>query len=432
MNKNRTKKELIFFKELAYKNETEFERFFSISVGAVAKIVYNRQFTVLYFSEGVLDLIDIIPGNEIPLAVDSKKFIHKDDYEYVYQEIGKYSDKKEPFSFKYRLVTLAGKEIWVQIKGIFLDDLYQDKYPIMYIAYTDITSIVKANELLEQEVQRYKIFTNFVHECFFDYMLAGDELKFYNTDIGIKKYYDIWLANKELILKAFYDNNQNIETDMEFELANGTKCWYSLRAKGIYDSHQRLVKIIGTMKDIQQEKEQEFKRIAYEEKLKNKAHYDHMTGLLNRFACEKIVDQVLKDKIKNINGVVIDVDNFKEINDVHGHFIGDQVLIKIGRIFRKYCRTNDIAARLGGDEFFIMFIGQIQQDTIRARLQTMHQEIHKIAQELELEVPVSLSMGVTRVYPGDKSFSDIYVRADETMYQAKLSGKNTLICFNED
>lgn len=157
-----------------------------------------------------------------------------------------------------------------------------------------------------------------------------------------------------------------------------------------------------------------------------------MTGLLNRFACETIVNQVLDEGLENVTGVVIDVDNFKEINDLHGHYIGDQVLIKIGELFQKYCRSDDIAARLGGDEFFLMFLGLMQQDTIRARLQTMHQEIHNIARELKLKVPVSVSMGVTKIYSTDKTFDDIYVRADETMYQAKLSGKNTLICFNEE
>ena len=62
-------------------------------------------------------------------------------------------------------------------------------------------------------------------------------------------------------------------------------------------------------------------------------------------------------------------------------------MIKIGELFQKYCRSDDIAARLGGDEFFLMFLGLMQQDTIRARLQTMHQEIHNIARELKLKVP---------------------------------------------
>lgn len=436
MNNSRTREELFLFRDLAKTNMTEFEQLISISIGAVGKIVYDPQFTVIYCSEGISKLIgvDFIGSGERYFS--SSQFIHDDDREYVYQEIGKYVNSKEPFSLKYRLKCSKGKEAWVQAKGIFLDELYEDKDPIMYMVYTDITPLVEANERLEQEIQRYQIFTEFVQECFFDYEIGYDSLMFYGSDVNDKNdqenWYNIWRINKRLILEHFYQNNHHLDHDLEVDLIDKSKCWCHFRAKGIYNTYHDLVRIVGTMKNIQSEKERESRRKEYEEKLKNKAHYDHMTGLLNRFACETIVNQVLDEGLENVTGVVIDVDNFKEINDLHGHYIGDQVLIKIGELFQKYCRSDDIAARLGGDEFFLMFLGLMQQDTIRARLQTMHQEIHNIARELKLKVPVSVSMGVTKIYSTDKTFDDIYVRADETMYQAKLSGKNTLICFNEE
>lgn len=436
MNNSRTREELFLFRDLAKTNMTEFEQLISISIGAVGKIVYDPQFTAIYCSEGISKLIgvDFIGSGERYFS--SSQFIHDDDREYVYQEIGKYVNSKEPFSLKYRLKCSKGKEAWVQAKGIFLDELYEDKDPIMYMVYTDITPLVEANERLEQEIQRYQIFTEFVQECFFDYEIGYDSLMFYGSDVDDKNdqenWYNIWRINKRLILEHFYQNNHHLDNDLEVDLIDKSKCWCHFRAKGIYNTYHDLVRIVGTMKNIQSEKERESRRKEYEEKLKNKAHYDHMTGLLNRFACETIVNQVLDEGLENVTEVVIDVDNFKEINDLHGHYIGDQVLIKIGELFQKYCRSDDIAARLGGDEFFLMFLGLMQQDTIRARLQTMHQEIHNIARELKLKVPVSVSMGVTKIYSTDKTFDDIYVRADETMYQAKLSGKNTLICFNEE
>ena len=436
MNNSRTREELFLFRDLAKTNMTEFEQLISISIGAVGKIVYDPQFTVIDCSEGISKLIgvDFIGSGERYFS--SSQFIHDDDREYVYQEIGKYVNSKEPFSLKYRLKCSKGKEAWVQAKGIFLDELYEDKDPIMYMVYTDITPLVEANERLEQEIQRYQIFTEFVQECFFDYEIGYDSLMFYGSDVNDKNdqenWYNIWRINKRLILEHFYQNKHHLDNDLEVDLIDKSKCWCHFRAKGIYNTYHDLVRIVGTMKNIQSEKERESRRKEYEEKLKNKAHYDHMTGLLNRFACETIVNQVLDEGLENVTGVVIDVDNFKEINDLHGHYIGDQVLIKIGELFQKYCRSDDIAARLGGDEFFLMFLGLMQQDTIRARLQTMHQEIHNIARELKLKVPVSVSMGVTKIYSTDKTFDDIYVRADETMYQAKLSGKNTLICFNEE
>ena len=164
MNNSRTREELFLFRDLAKTNMTEFEQLISISIGAVGKIVYDPQFTVIYCSEGISKLIgvDFIGSGERYFS--SSQFIHDDDREYVYQEIGKYVNSKEPFSLKYRLKCSKGKEAWVQAKGIFLDELYEDKDPIMYMVYTDITPLVEANERLEQEIQRYQIFTEFVQE----------------------------------------------------------------------------------------------------------------------------------------------------------------------------------------------------------------------------------------------------------------------------
>ena len=113
MNNSRTREELFLFRDLAKTNMTEFEQLISISIGAVGKIVYDPQFTVIYCSEGISKLIgvDFIGSGERYFS--SSQFIHDDDREYVYQEIGKYVNSKEPFSLKYRLKCSKGKEAWV-------------------------------------------------------------------------------------------------------------------------------------------------------------------------------------------------------------------------------------------------------------------------------------------------------------------------------
>lgn len=98
---------------------TEFEQLISISIGAVGKIVYDPQFTVIYCSEGISKLIgvDFIGSGERYFS--SSQFIHDDDREYVYQEIGKYVNSKEPFSLKYRLKCSRVKKLGCKLKEFF-------------------------------------------------------------------------------------------------------------------------------------------------------------------------------------------------------------------------------------------------------------------------------------------------------------------------
>ena len=97
------------------------------------------------------------------------------------------------------------------------------------MVYTDITPLVEANERLEQEIQRYQIFTEFVQECFFDYEIGYDSLMFYGSDVNDKNdqenWYNIWRINKRLILEHFYQNNHHLDNDLEVDLIDKSKCW---------------------------------------------------------------------------------------------------------------------------------------------------------------------------------------------------------------
>lgn len=165
-----------------------------------------------------------------------------------------------------------------------------------------------------------------------------------------------------------------------------------------------------------------------EEKLKKIAHYDNLTGLLNR--------NILSDKLKELeynylfhrktNNVIcfIDLDGFKNINDTLGHDAGDELLKIVSKRFKKLIREEDIVIRLGGDEFLIIIYNIKNKEKIDLILNRMIKEINEPIDLKIKKVRISGSIGVT-IYPeSTKDIEKVLIHADEAMYIAKKAGKN--------
>jgi diguanylate cyclase (GGDEF)-like protein len=119
--------------------------------------------------------------------------------------------------------------------------------------------------------------------------------------------------------------------------------------------------------------------------------------------------------------VYIDIDDFKRVNDVHGHTIGDELLRKVGLSLKSIIRTTDYAARLGGDEFAVLLT-----EATKEGAQGFVERLHK---GLTLDVPyaVTFSMGAVTFNTPPESVDTLLEPADAMMYAAKKNGKNALL-----
>jgi diguanylate cyclase len=103
--------------------------------------------------------------------------------------------------------------------------------------------------------------------------------------------------------------------------------------------------------------------------LQTGALHDQLTGLANRRQLEEVVDKLVTAKVRatgTITGALVDLDNFKVINDTHGHRIGDLVLCEVGRRLELACQSGDLLVRLGGDEFVVVGREQTVDDVMAA------------------------------------------------------------------
>ena len=167
--------------------------------------------------------------------------------------------------------------------------------------------------------------------------------------------------------------------------------------------------------------------------LEDKADTDLLTELNNKAATERKIQEYLDD---NPNGrammFILDIDNFKKINDTMGHAFGDTLLKTLGREIKTEFRMTDIIGRTGGDEFMV-FLKDVTDDLIVER------EANRITRFFHdfkaggdyVKYSASASIGAA-IYPDDaKNFKDLYVAADQALYRAKKRGKNQLVFYNE-
>lgn len=191
----------------------------------------------------------------------------------------------------------------------------------------------------------------------------------------------------------------------------------------------RLAPLLQTVGTLLERKRLYRERQEHQTSLEKAANYDALTGLPNRRRLTELFTQELyeADQRKGTVSVCfLDLDGFKEINDEHGHSVGDAVLRAVAERLKTIVRSHDVIARLGGDEF-VAILRDVNDSRVYSRiLEAIRQPVNYRHYVLQL----SCSMGIT-VYPDDDVEPDMLLRhADQAMYAAKEAGKNAFKMFD--
>lgn len=195
--------------------------------------------------------------------------------------------------------------------------------------------------------------------------------------------------------------------------------WLSERSRRLEDGGGFLctaADITAKMKDI--------------EILKNKADKDSLTGLLNRMAFQEQATEYLTGPDSRPSAVLIlDIDDFKEINDVCGHLTADTVLIEMAAALRRSFRLRDLVGRIGGDEIMVLLKDIQSPEAVSKKIRAAQAAAAKCGVRLQLERPVTCSVGAAMSPEDGTDFSELYRKADEALYQVKAAGKNGLMLY---
>ncbi|TWX72674.1 EAL domain-containing protein [Colwellia sp. C1TZA3] len=286
---------------------------------------------------------------------------------------------------------------------------YFDLYNLAPIGYCTLSeqgliqepNLTAANLLgLEQKKLINKLFSHFIH-------------------IDYQETYKVFF--KKLLASHQY-------TECELKLVQPDKTVFWAHLSATIEKHNNVFELRLLLNNVSGRK------IA-EEKLVYMAHYDTLTGLpSNRILLadrlQKNMKQVEHNK-QSLAVVVLDIDNFKAVNDTYGTDIGDQLLIALSKKMHDILRKEDTLARIGGDEFVIILSNLVD---IESSLPLITRILNAAAEQFfinKLSLQVSASIGIT-FYPQTEIIAPDHLlrQADQAMFEAKLSGKNRYHIFD--
>lgn len=333
-----------------------------------------------------------------------------------------------------RLRTKFQNIIWILLNGNYIIDK-NGNYMLSTIIL-DITKSKQMQEKLLHEEERYRVAAEISNDILFEYdleadlMMFGDKFKeiFDNSPI-IRKFmatqssWDslIHVEDREIFKEYMYNLRSGQEMiESEFRIMDHSKkyIWCQIKGKTIYDYEKKPLRVIGKMVNIDIQKRELIN-------LENKAKRDPLTGVFNKNTTKEIIDQYIMDHTMGKHMfMIVDIDNFKYVNDNFGHLQGDKILSFVINQVKKYFSKGEVIGRIGGDEFAV-FIGDVDNgDAIISKAESLQQVLCASFQENGQELSISGSIGIA-LYPNDGTcYNELLNCADKALYEVKGRGKN--------
>lgn len=177
--------------------------------------------------------------------------------------------------------------------------------------------------------------------------------------------------------------------------------------------------------DVTDKVEREHLRVREQEVLREQATRDSFTKLYNRGTMEHLVEKELSaDSQSQCAYIALDVDNFKRINDIYGHDMGDMLIMELSKLLKRVFKHKAMVARMGGDEFSVFVRDVETRDDIYIKAEQVLAELRELKDEIGLRIAPTLSIGIAFTPEAGMSFSELYHRADTALYRVKNDEKN--------
>ena len=335
---------------------------------------------------------------------------------------------------EFRLHHKSGQPVWVQCRS--RASVAADGVEYRYHTLTDITKLKAREQALEQLLQRSRIVLDQTTSAVFEWDLAADKLtctdkirqrfgyqvegEGYSRRMeGANNFHPDDLPLLREKLRALREGKITDLVDVRIANSEGRYCWSRIRATAVTDGDGRVSSLVGIVHDID-----DLKSDALD--MKKQAQRDELTKLLNKNSTQlEVVEYLGNREDRSLAAMLLlDLDNFKTVNDSLGHMYGDAVLTQVGNTLRNMFRSQDVVGRIGGDEFMILLKDLPNQEVIQDRCKLLVETLGNQLAQLMPNLAVSVSVGAAVAPRDGVGFTELYRHSDEALYTAKRKGKN--------
>lgn len=284
------------------------------------------------------------------------------------------------------------------------------------------------DRITEAYYELMKIVAENNHERVFEYYVEDDEayiFKIVNSSPAQETVYPLFKQNIETYMSECpADSIESFKKQLDkcllrpmrtaFQLSfiseDGKSKPVEMYMISIPDLDKKVCMVAGVMFDIRDEK----------------GLLDSLTGTYNHLAFENKCTSLIRQKGTKLLFVMLDVDDFKIVNDTLGHNVGDRVLSQTGQVLKEAVGANGIVGRLGGDEFAAIVFGLEDSDAVDEFCVKLSGKLKNIIFDMEYSASIGMTTGDDR----ELTFKDLYYEADQAMYYSKRQGKNRISFFD--
>lgn len=331
-----------------------------------------------------------------------------------------------------------GKRYWMHVtlsKGV-----HGGKDTVSAV-FVDVSELKATEDKLRKEKERYRIVTEISDEVLFEYEYKKDVMvlserftELYGLDYvieGFRKNLNSYMRrihpdDRKATVTQLLRTRRVGANDVQLRLqdVNGEYQWCRVLYRAICDENGGPYLAIGKISNINL-----FKKEI--EQLERESKTDSLTGAYNKMATRDLIDDYIKAHPTGTHMLLlIDVDNFKKVNDTYGHQCGDEILTYVIQNLRNTYVSGEIIGRIGGDEF-VVFIGDVKEKAqLLEKAQELHNLLHRPYRRGNQTIPVSASIGVA-MYPEDGScYDELLYCADNALYEVKATQKGNFAIYS--
>lgn len=323
-----------------------------------------------------------------------------------------------------------GTYIWLSMRSAIVAE-EGNGYLIQTIV-SDITEQKENLDRLWQEQEKLHTIAELSADLVFEYDICNDWMHYSNNRVDIigqeviTEHYSENIIKSGLIyeddipaMKKFCQELKEGKPEIKLELrkkyADGVFHWSSIHAKTLYNQEGEPVRVVGTTSNIHERK-------LREENLRRRSERDSLTNLYNHMTIKTLVDERLQGEEKEAWLLIMDVDDFKQVNDSQGHLYGNTVLCSFADELNHVFASPWIG-RIGGDEFCVLAVGETKE-SICEKMELLNRRIRRMYSSEGSEISISSSIGAARYQPENYEYDSLFQQADSALYYVKSHGKS--------